>query len=286
MSDPHAVAEGQPSRVSPSTPKSKTARKNRADAAEVAERLRALASSQPSGTRRMRLDRRWPRVGQEVTLESPPIADQAGGTVACEVVAVSPPFAVLLVCGRQGMVLASSTPVVVGLTGERGDSSVEGLVVDTWTSGHIKVQLSPTEQRRHRRSRLGLSVELRRPGQPAPSVLHCSSVDVAAGGLRVRAPEPLVGGERLFAAITLLEREPVLAIVHVVREPTAIGDGWFEVGLRFSTISDDHRGRLVVFLSQQPSQLKQSDPASQVDRLQHRLWGSEGSTPPPGTSRD
>jgi hypothetical protein len=188
------------------------------------------------------------------------MAGQTGGTVACEVVAVSPPFAVLLVCGEEGMVLPSSTPVVVGLTGEHGDSSVEGLVVDTWTSGHIKVQLSPTEQRRHRRSRLSLPVELRRPGQPSPSVLRCSTLDVAAGGLRVRAPEPLLAGERLFAAISLLERDPVLGIVHVVREPSAIGDGWFEVGLRFSTISDDHRGRLVVYLSQQPRRLKESDP--------------------------
>jgi len=83
---------------------------------------------------------------------------------------------------------------------------------------------------------------------------------VAAGGLRIRAPEPLLAGERLFTAISLPERDSVLGIVHVVREPSAIGDGWFEVGLRFSTISDEHRGRLVVYLSQQPRRLKESDP--------------------------
>ena len=184
------------------------------------------------------------------------------------------------------MVLPSSTPVIVGVRSERGATSLEGFVVDTWTSGHMNVQLSPLEQRRHRRCRLSLAVELRRPAQPSPSVLLCSTIDVAAGGVRVRAPEPLVAGERLFTAISLPERDPVLAIAHVVRESTATGDGWFEVGLQFSTISDDHRGRLVVFLSQQPRQLKEPDPGSHVDRLQHRAWGSEISTIPPRRTRD
>ena len=247
MSNPRAAADGRPRRFASA--------REQANADEMEERLRTLASPDPAANGRMRVDERWPTVGQQVTLESPPTAGHAGGTVSCEVVAVSPPDAALLVLGEHKIALPSWTPVIVALRNEQGISPLEGLVVDTWSSGHINVRFSPTEQRRHRRRRLSLSVELRRPGQSSPSVLSCSTIDVAAGGLRVRANERLDGGEQLFAALSLPEQRPVLAIVRVVREPKEIGEGRFEVGLQFSTVSDVHRARLVVFLSQQHDQL-------------------------------
>jgi hypothetical protein len=192
-----------------------------------------------------------PTVGQEVALQSPPLAGVAGNHVRCDVDAGAPPFVTLRPLDEPPAV-RPEMPVLLTFASRRGLVDLEGVVAELLGSGHVVVRLTLPPHRRHARHRLNLRVDLQWLGRDEPAVDSCFSVDVSAGGLQALVREPVSRGERVFVTISLPGRAPVQAIGKVARQPVSHGGGWQEVGLEFTTISEDHRSRLVQFLSRQP----------------------------------
>lgn len=188
-------------------------------------------------------DARWPRVGQEVLVDAPPIAGWPREPQRCRVTEMRGVNAHLVV--PEGLpALPRGSPVAVSVPVADGWYRLEGWVVGTGAEPVVRLT-PPPDRRQHRRHSVDLDVELEVLGPPgAPStIVAARALDVSAGGVRVRVAEPIPTGARAFVVIRLPGGPPVLAIAEAL---ALHGD---EVHLRFTTISDDQRGRLVLYMS-------------------------------------
>lgn len=189
-------------------------------------------------------DARWPKVGQAVLVDAPPVVGWPREAQRLEVtdlrglvVSLAPPPSL--------PALPRSSPVAVSVPVGGTWHRLEGWVVATGAGG-LQVRLvPPPDRRQHRRHTSELDVELEVLGPPgAPSrIVAGRTLDVSAGGLRARTAEPVPSEARAFVAIALPEGPPVLALGEV------LGLHGDEVHLRFTTIADEERGRLVLYLS-------------------------------------
>jgi hypothetical protein len=199
----------------------------------------AIEEQQASGAQ----DARWPRAGQEVLVDAPPIAGWPREPQRCAVVEMRGVNAHLTT--PEGLpALPRGSPVAVSVPVGDGWHRLEGWVAAT--GPELVVRLTPPPDRRqHRRHAVDLPAEVELLGPPGtPSTIVAGrAVDVSAGGARVRVAEPIPTGSRAFVAISLPDGPPVLALAEAL---ALHGD---EVHLRFTTISDDQRGRLVLYMS-------------------------------------
>ncbi|MGA7044633.1 MAG: PilZ domain-containing protein [Candidatus Sulfotelmatobacter sp.] len=96
--------------------------------------------------------------------------------------------------------------------------------------------------------------------------VRCSSVNVSGGGMALSTQVPLVPGEHVRVQFTLPDREaPVLA------ESTICWSKTGHLGVRFVSISDDHKSELQAWLSQK---LEQTLPAFVADQFRKAESGS------------
>ena len=194
----------------------------------------------------------WPEVGQRVALQSPPLADGEGSVTSWEVAASSPPFIALMPIGDP-LPLEPGMPIMLSVRAGPRLNELEGVVTDVWSTGHLTVRLTPPVHRRYPRYSRAIKVKLQwlDTEADAPRTMSGVSVDLSFGGLRLRVLGPIARGDRMFVFIPVPRQDPIQAVAKVVRELPIDDDGWHEVGLEFTTVSESHRARLLQFLSGQ-----------------------------------
>jgi hypothetical protein len=79
--------------------------------------------------------------------------------------------------------------------------------------------------------------------------IDAMAVDISAGGLRMRCDEPLRVGQRIFVTMRIPNDLPAIAIAEVVADPRDVGHGGWEIRMRFATIADEERGRLIRYVA-------------------------------------
>lgn len=196
----------------------------------------------------------WPLVGQRIALQSPPLADAAGTVTSWQVAASSPPFVALSPLG-EAPAMEPGMPVMLSLRAGPRLNELEGVVTDVWNTGHLNLRLTPPAHRRYPRYRRAVKVTVQwlDPATQVTQSLSAVSIDLSFGGLRVRVLGPISRAERMFVFIPVPRQDPIQAVAKVVRESLAAADGWREVGLEFTTVSESHRARLLQFVSGQYS---------------------------------
>ena len=103
------------------------------------------------------------------------------------------------------------------------------------------------ERRRYFRCPVSIPVIIQRESRQE---VRCSSVNVSGGGMALSTQVPLVPGEHVRVQFTLPDREaPVLA------ESTICWSKTGHLGVRFVSISDDHKSELQAWLSQKLEQI-------------------------------
>ena len=96
--------------------------------------------------------------------------------------------------------------------------------------------------------------------------IRCTSVDISVGGMALSTLVPLVPGESLRVQFTLPDHEaPVLA------ESTICWSKTGGLGVRFVSVSEDHKSQLQAWLSQK---LEQTLPAFVADQFRKEERGS------------
>jgi len=119
------------------------------------------------------------------------------------------------------------------------------------------------ERRRYFRCPVSIPVIIQRESRQE---VRCSSVNVSGGGMALSTQVPLVPGEHVRVQFTLPDREaPVLA------ESTICWSKTGHLGVRFVSISDDHKSELQAWLSQK---LEQTLPAFVADQFRKAESGS------------
>ena len=103
------------------------------------------------------------------------------------------------------------------------------------------------ERRRYFRHPISLPVIIQRQSRQE---VRCNSVNISVGGMALSTQVPLVAGENVRVQFTLPDHEaPVLA------ESTICWSKTGHLGVRFVSISDEHKSELQVWLSQKLEQV-------------------------------
>jgi hypothetical protein len=103
------------------------------------------------------------------------------------------------------------------------------------------------ERRRYFRYPISLPVIVQRQSRQE---IRCNSVDISVGGMALSTHVPLVPGENVRVQFTLPDHEaPILA------ESTICWSKTGHLGVRFESISDEHKSELQVWLSQKLEQV-------------------------------
>jgi PilZ domain len=119
------------------------------------------------------------------------------------------------------------------------------------------------ERRRYFRYPISLPVIIQRESRQE---VRCNSVNISGGGMALSTQVPLVPGENVRIQFTLPDREaPVLA------ESTICWSKTGHLGVRFESISDEHKSELQAWLSQK---LEQTLPAFVADQFRRAERGS------------
>jgi c-di-GMP-binding flagellar brake protein YcgR len=80
--------------------------------------------------------------------------------------------------------------------------------------------------------------------------VRCNSVNISGGGMALSTHVPLVPGESVRAQFTLPHHE-----APVVAESTICWSKTGHLGVRFVSVSDDHKSELQAWLSQKLEQI-------------------------------
>jgi len=103
------------------------------------------------------------------------------------------------------------------------------------------------ERRRYFRYPVSMPVIIQRHSRQE---IRCNSVNISGGGMALSTQVPLVPGENVRVQFTLPDHEaPMLA------ESTICWSKTGHLGVRFESISDDHRSELQTWLSQKLEQI-------------------------------
>jgi hypothetical protein len=147
-------------------------------------------------------------------------------------------------------VLRPGTPVVVTFGWPDFVRRLEGLILEgPWDGDVILVRLPKLpEQRAHRRYDESLQVELQviKEGREVSPPVEGTALDVSAGGIRLVSEVQIEEGSHCFVTVHLPEGMPAVLIGEAVADssPSDEAEG-LETRFRFTTVSEDDRGRLV-----------------------------------------
>lgn len=189
--------------------------------------------------------------GQVVTVQPPPAGGAAVAPEEFRVVEVRIAQAVLQPVNRLPWALPAGVPVIARFWAGGRDRTVEALVVQARPDGSVLVRLPELPDRRtQRRLDVELVVDVEAVEATAPTApATCRSLDLSGGGVRLLTRTPMRRGTLAFVCVHLPDEvEPVVALAGVLADSVAMGDG-YETRLAFSTIADDQRGRLLLFLA-------------------------------------
>ncbi len=103
------------------------------------------------------------------------------------------------------------------------------------------------ERRRYFRYPISLPVFIQRVGKPE---IRCASVNISGGGMALSTQVPLVPGENVRVQFTLPDHEG-----PVVAESTVCWSKPGHLGVRFVSVSEEHKSELQVWLSQKLEQI-------------------------------
>ena len=103
------------------------------------------------------------------------------------------------------------------------------------------------ERRRYFRYPISLPVIIQRPSRQE---IRCNSINISEGGMALSTKVPMVPGENVRVQFTLSDHEaPVLA------ESTICWSKTGHLGVRFVSVSEEHRSELQTWLSQKLEQI-------------------------------
>jgi ActR/RegA family two-component response regulator len=116
------------------------------------------------------------------------------------------------------------------------------------------------ERRRYFRYPISLSVIIQRQSRQE---VRCNSVNISGGGMALSTQVPLVPGENVRVQFTLPDHEaPVLA------ESTICWSKTGHLGVRFASISEEHKSELQTWLSQKLEQVLPEFVADQFRKVE------------------
>jgi ActR/RegA family two-component response regulator len=117
------------------------------------------------------------------------------------------------------------------------------------------------ERRRYFRYPVSIPVIIRRESRQE---VRCNSVNISGGGMALGTQVPLPPGESVRVQFTLPDHE-----APVVAESTICWSKTGHLGVRFESISDEHKSELQVWLSQKLEQILPEFVADQFRKAEH-----------------
>jgi hypothetical protein len=197
-------------------------------------------------------DRLAPLVGKVVTLHAPLLGGDPRPAPRLEITDFRGIYGVLVPVDGEPVGLRPGLPVIIDFDPGDPVDRLECVVAEPPAESDDLLLRFPKlpERRTQSRHYENFEVSIQLIDETFAREIHGMAVDVSAGGLRMRCDEPLRAGERLFISIAIPgDREPAVAIAEVVADSRDVGHGGWEVRMRFCTIADDERGRLIRYIA-------------------------------------
>jgi ActR/RegA family two-component response regulator len=116
------------------------------------------------------------------------------------------------------------------------------------------------ERRRYFRYPVSLSVIIRRQSRQE---IRCTSVNISVGGMALSTQVPLVAGENVLVQFTLPDHE-----APVGAESTICWSKTGHLGVRFVSVSNEHKSELQTWLSQKLEQILPDSVADQFRKAE------------------
>lgn len=196
-------------------------------------------------------DRLAPLVGKVVVLHAPLMGGPPRPAPKLEIVGFRGIYGVLAPVDGTPVELRPGVPVVIDFAPGDPVDRLECIVAEPPAESSDMLLRFPKlpERRTQSRHYENFEVKFQLIDETFAREINGMAVDVSAGGLRARCDEQLREGERVFISITIPGDEPALAIAEVVADSRDVGHGGWEVRMRFCTMADDEKGRLIRYIA-------------------------------------
>jgi len=196
-------------------------------------------------------DRLAPLIGKVVTLHAPLMGGPPSPARQLEITAFRGIYGVLTPVDGEKVELRPGVPVVIKFGPGDPVDRLECVVSDPPAESIELVLRFPKlpERRTQSRHYENFEVTVQLVDETFAREIQGMAVDVSAGGLRMRCDEQLSEGERVFLSISIPGELPALAIAEVVADARDAGNGGWEVRMRFCTMADDEKGRLIRYIA-------------------------------------
>jgi hypothetical protein len=196
-------------------------------------------------------DRLASLIGRVVTVHAPLLGGPPRPAPSMEIVEFRGIYGSLREVDGERVELRPGVPVVLRF-GEFGPvDRLECVVAEPPADAAVLVLRFPKlpERRTQSRHYENFDVTIQLVDEAFAREIAGMAVDVSAGGMRMRCEEPLGKGERVFVTIAIPGDLPALAIGEVVADSRDVGNGGWEVRMRFCTMADDEKGRLIRYVA-------------------------------------
>ncbi|MGH2687097.1 MAG: PilZ domain-containing protein [Actinomycetota bacterium] len=192
-------------------------------------------------------DRLAPLIGKVVTLHVPLMGGPPRPLPALEITQFRGIYGVLTPVDGEKVELRPGVPGVVRVKPGDPVDRLECVVAEQPSDSIDLVLRFPKLPERRTQSRYyeNFEVTVQLVDETFAREIPGMAVDVSAGGLRMRCDEQLSAGDRVFLSIGIPGDLPALAIAEVVADARDVGNGGWEVRVRFCTMADDEKGRLI-----------------------------------------
>ena len=196
-------------------------------------------------------DRLTPLIGKVVTLHAPLMGGPPRPAPQLEITHFRGIYGVLTPVDGEKVELRPGVPVVVKFAADAPFDRLECVVAEPPADSVELLLRFPKlpERRLQSRHYENFDVTLQLVDETFAREISGMAVDVSAGGLRMRCDEQMSQGDRAFISIALPNELPVLAIAEVVADARDVGNNGWEVRMRFCTMADDEKGRLIRYIA-------------------------------------
>lgn len=196
-------------------------------------------------------DRLAPLIGKVVTLRAPLMGGPPQPAPRLEITGFRGIYGVLQAVDGDTPELRPGVPVIIDFTPGDPVDRLECVVAEPPAESTDLLLRFPKLPERRTQSRHfeNFEVTVQLIDETFAREIQGMAVDVSAGGLRMRCNEQLRANERVFISIAIPNGEAALAIAEVVADARDAGNGGWEVRMRFCTIADEERGRLIRYIA-------------------------------------
>ena len=196
-------------------------------------------------------DRLAPLIGKVVTLHAPLLGGPPHPPPKLEITQFRGIYGVMRPVDGEPVELRPGVPVVIKFAPGDPIDRLECVVAEPPAESDEVILRFPKlpERRTQSRHYENFDVTVQLVDEAFAREIQGMAVDVSAGGLRMRCDEALRAGEHLFISIAIPGDIPALGIAEVVADARDVGNGGWEVRMRFCTMADDEKGRLIRYIA-------------------------------------